>query len=320
MSRLAAFLVIAACGHNGGAAEPDSALAPDGASSDPRAAAAETTATTNSLCTKIAPFYWEIGDASGAIASGAVGAGVDAHTTMNIASASKLVFGAYVVERFESDLTQADYQAMTMRSGYVSFDYESCVGATTVDDCLAKNNNGTQTPSAIDHFDYDGGHFQHYASASLGLGPDDAAALAQVMGLPYGSPQLAAGIATTPSDYAAFLRKILSGQLAIRDHLSDDPVCTVKSAPCNAIYSPAAPYAWHYSWGHWIEDDASMGDDGAFSSPGAFGFYPWIDASRTYYGVLARDDEKLADALSAYKDSVYCGRSIRKAFLTATAQ
>lgn len=78
-------------------------------------------------------------------------------------------------------------------------------------------------------------------------------------------------------------------------------MCTLKSATCDAIYSPA-PYAWHYSWGHGIEDDPAAGDDGAFSSPGAFGFY---------YGVVARDDEKLADPLVAYKDSVYCGRLIR---------
>ena len=291
------------------------------AAPDARAAAAETTATTNSLCTKIAPFYWEIGDVNGAIASGSTGdRSIHADTMMNIASASKLVFGAYVVDTYKSDLSQADYQAMTMRSGYVSLNYESCVGATSVDDCLSKGNNGVQTASAIDRFDYDGGHFQHYASAGLGLGADDDAALAAAMGLPYGSPQLAAGIATTPTAYAAFLRDILSGKRAIRDHLSDDPVCTVKAAPCNAIYSPAAPYAWHYSWGHWIEDDPTNGDDGAFSSPGAFGFYPWLDASRTYYGVLARDDEKLADALVAYKDSVYCGRLIRKAFLTTTPQ
>ena len=33
-----------------------------------------------------------------------------------------------------------------------------------------------------------------------------------------------------------------------------------------------------------------MAGDGAFSSPGLFGFYPWIDAGKTYYGVLARYD------------------------------
>jgi hypothetical protein len=61
--------------------------------------------------------------------------------------------------------------------------------------------------------------------------------------------------------------------------------------------------------------------DGAFSSPGAFGFYPWIDASKTTYGVLARHasvsltaDDPVATA------SVLCGRTIRKAWFAATAQ
>jgi len=34
--------------------------------------------------------------------------------------------------------------------------------------------------------------------------------------------------------------------------------------------------------------------DGAFSSPGAFGFYPWIDRTKTNYGVLARSAEEKA--------------------------
>jgi hypothetical protein len=71
--------------------------------------------------------------------------------------------------------------------------------------------------------------------------------------------------------------------------------------------------SWHYSIGHWVEDDPKVGD-GAFSSPGAFGFYPWIDASKTYYGVVAR-----AEAPGAL-ESVYCGRLIRKAWVTGGAQ
>ena len=46
------------------------------------------------------------------------------------------------------------------------------------------------------------------------------------------------------------------------------------------------------------------------SSPGAFGFYPWIDASKTYYGLVARL------AIGSALESVYCGRMIRKAWVT----
>lgn len=55
--------------------------------------------------------------------------------------------------------------------------------------------------------------------------------------------------------------------------------------------------------------------DGAFSSPGAFGFYPWIDAGKTTYGVLARS-ESAGNGI----DSVDCGRLVRKAWVTAVAR
>jgi len=54
--------------------------------------------------------------------------------------------------------------------------------------------------------------------------------------------------------------------------------------------------------------------DGAFSSPGAFGFYPWIDRTKTSYGVVARNE--MGGALT----SVFCGRLIRKAWVTGTPQ
>lgn len=286
-----------------------------------RQQAATAAATGSSACTALPAFYWEIGDANGALASGKVGLGFDADTAMNIASASKLVFGAYVVERFESDLGSADFQAMTMRSGYTSLSYASCVSSTTVDDCLATGSNGIHTPSEDGLFHYDGGHFQHYAS-TLGLGADDDAALATAMGamlgpelgIAYSSPQLAAGMHVAPSTYALFLRKILSGSLAIRDHLGENAVCTLPSVCPQASYSPS-PEAWHYSWGHWVEDDATAGNDGAFSSPGAFGFYPWIDAGKTYYGILAR----VALSAGAATESTLCGQAIREAFLTGRA-
>lgn len=57
--------------------------------------------------------------------------------------------------------------------------------------------------------------------------------------------------------------------------------------------------------------------DGAFSSGGAFGFYPWVDATRTSYGVLARQAPFTGH--NGY-DSAVCGRAIRKAWVTRTAQ
>lgn len=72
--------------------------------------------------------------------------------------------------------------------------------------------------------------------------------------------------------------------------------------------------SWHYSIGHWVEDDPVVGD-GAFSSAGSFGFYPWIDADKTTYGVLARS-ESAGNGI----DSVDCGRLVRRAWITAVAR
>ena len=71
-----------------------------------------------------------------------------------------------------------------------------------------------------------------------------------------------------------------------------------------------------------VEDDPANGD-GAFSSPGAFGFYPWISKDKAYYGVLAR--EAHAGWLSRsvqekpYYQSAVCGRALRQAWSSAQA-
>jgi len=323
---LVAVVLLANCGGSDGDAPAGNADAgTDSAGGPPsleaRKNAAAQSVADNALCKRLPAFYWEIGDVSGPLASGAVGAKFTAQTPMAIASASKFVFGAYVVERFKGDLSKLDASAMRMLSGYTSLDYNSCLGSKSVSACLGAASNSTHTAANVDHFFYNGGHFQKYA-VDLGLGNDDNAALAahikeQVgpdLSFTYGSPQLAAGITTSPTDYAVFLRKILAGTLAIKDHLGEQPVCTLPSSCPTAKYSPAAA-AWHYSYGHWVEDDPATGD-GAFSSPGAYGFYPWIDASKTYYGIVAR----FALTAQAYLESAECGVVVRKAFLTGTAQ
>jgi hypothetical protein len=102
----------------------------------------------------------------------------------------------------------------------------------------------------------------------------------------------------------------------MHDYLGTHAVCTNPATCSTALYSPVPSVeSWHYSLAHWVEDDPSVGD-GSFSSAGAFGFYPWIDASKTYYGILAR----YSLAPGAYIQSVYCGRTIRKAWMTGIAQ
>lgn len=336
MTRLAALLMIAACGKTTGGSGGVDATAGDA----PRdtaatgAGAAMQTATQSAACTAIVPFYWEIGDTSGPIVSGSTGTGaIKATTALNIASASKLWWGAYVVERFATDVSQIDRASMEMQSGRTNF--TTCTGAATVDDCCAKTGlagSGTTncdvTAADVGYFYYSGGHFEGYAQ-QLGLGSDTDAALAtaytSVLGADlapaFTQPQPAGGMKMSAAGYALFLRKILSGGLAIHDHLGGDAVCTLPGSCAMAHYSPS-PLAWHYSYGHWVEDEPTTGD-GAFSSPGKFGFYPWIDATKRYYGIVAREDLTAGNGTIAdapYYKSVLCGRAIRKAFFTGVVQ
>jgi hypothetical protein len=186
---------------------------------------------------------------------------------------------------------------------------------------------GEQDPNTLDHFYYDSGHMQEDAILS-GLGADDKTALTaevkRVIGsdvsFVYTHPLLAGGVYTDASNYAVFLRKILSGSLLMRDALGKNAVCTNPAqSGCAALSSPVpTTESWHYSMGHWVEDDPSVGD-GAFSSAGAFGFYPWIDKTKTFYGIVAREDQSISAQQHGY-ESAECGRLIRQAWMSGVEQ
>ncbi len=318
----AALLGLAGCGSGGDAAVD---TPPD---VQARVVAATDTASGNALCTRIAPFYWEIGDASAARASGQVGGtAYGPNTRIGIASASKWFYSTYWVQRTNGALSDSDIRFFNFQSGYTYFsEPPGCTGEPSVDACLAQTDSGghrfdAQDPATVGRFDYGGGHMQVHASQN-GLGALDNAGLAAEIQRPLGSdiafvytqPQLAGGIATSAADYARLLRKILGGQLVMRSALGTHPVCVDPATCPTAVFTPSPRgEQWHYSVGHWVEDDPTVGD-GAFSSPGAFGFYPWIDAGKTWYGVLATLN------VGGAIDSVRCGRLIRKAWLTGTTQ
>lgn len=305
--------LIAACGGGGGGDSPPGTGGPDQAT---RIAAAQQTAASNSYCTAVSPFYYELGDKNGAIVSGSIGSTYTATTQMNIASASKWLFGAYVAEVRSGVLTADDTRATHMLSGYVSMS-SFCGANSTVESCFSGHD--TYTPSELNRYYYDSGHFQKWGvdnGMATMTGPDVSAAYQATLGVTstFNGPLLAGGAIMSAQEYAVFLRKILNNQLRIASLLGDQKTCTQPGTCATADYSPITAEAWNYSVGHWVEDDPTVGD-GSFSSAGAFGFYPWIDSTRTYYGVLARLDT----AGSGYA-SAQCGRLIRKAYVTGTAQ
>lgn len=339
-----ALLTTALVGSCGGGGNSSSAVAtpppPNTGPSATSVSAATATAQNNALCgTAVMPFYWEIGDDKGALASGSIGSAssgpILATTTVAVASASKWLYGIYVtqIRGSATNLTAGDINFLHFTSGFTNMG-DSTTSSTcpkslspnTVNQCLTLSNPqgvsySAQDPATVGKFDYDAGHMENHASqlTPLGdvivesLGPTVSGQLGAGVNIAYIEPLMSGGVSTSTSNYALVLRHILDGSLAMHDALGTNKVCTLQSATCNAGFSPI-PEAWHYSMGHWVEDDLSTHGDGAFSSPGAFGFYPWIDATKTFYGIISR--EQLNGAFS----SAQCGRLIRHAWMTGVEQ
>jgi hypothetical protein len=320
-------LALAGCGGNTGSSMPAPAPAP-GPDTATRTLAATNTALNNTACTAIQPFYWEIGDKTQRLASASVGGTTyTASTSMLIASASKWLYGAYVAERRAGVLTAEDIKYLHFQSGYTNFSAGGCTNTETVASCLTHDGNGVYDPATDGKFFYSGAHMQKHASlpapdgVDLGtrvnatLAAEIRAKLGTEINLSYTQPQLAGGVKTTPADYAIYLRKLLNNQLKMAALLGSYKVCTNPNTCTEALRTPiTANVDWHYSVGHWVEDDPATGD-GAFSSAGAFGFYPWVDAGKTYYGIVAR-----VDAVGGGNDSAVCGAIVRKAWLSGVAQ
>lgn len=300
-----------------------------------RIAAVQKTAHAHALCQAIQPFYWEMGDTQGRQASGREGKDAPAgNTVMAIASSTKWLFGAYVAQVRNGQFTEQDIQALTMRTGYVNYQHRLCVkrrdkkqNALTVAECFAESaplagRNDKLTPEAIGQFNYNGGHFQHWAVQN-DLGALNNATLAQRMNavlgnelqIAFDSPQLPGGARMSGGNYGRFLQKMLTGELVLGNHLGQHAVCANdKGCPGEAGKSPLPDdMRWHYSLAHWVEDDPATGD-GAFSSAGAFGFYPWIDADKTHYGLIARQEDLFFDRPAP--DSARCGAVLRRAWLS----
>lgn len=285
--------------------------------------AAQSAASSNSNCTSLATFYWEIGNRDGSLVTGSKGAAPAATATVPLYSAGKWLYAAYVAERRGSTpLSDTDIRALTMQAGFTAQGQCNVIGIMTVEQC--RNSISTYDAGAVDRFYYGPGHFQQHAVAEMGLGSKNNDTLATEIinglgggfALSFNAPQPAGGARTTSNDYAIFLRKLLKGELRITNLLGSEAICTYVGSGCDALSSPSSNDAvnidepWHYSLGHWVEDAPGVGD-GAFSSPGAAGFYPWVDADLQYYGLLVRN----VLTFSSAGDSAKCGRQIRKAFL-----
>ncbi|MES2091167.1 MAG: hypothetical protein V4532_14485 [Pseudomonadota bacterium] len=300
-------------------------------------AAQATAQSEGNACAQARPFYWELGGPHAMLASGAVGEGAPRRrSSLPIASASKWLYGAYVAERRSGQLTEADVRLLTFRSGYTRFRF--CRDGQTVEQCREAliNGRGRLDASTEGAFFYNGGHLQEHARLmglggldGLGLGEEIRKglrpALRSDMALGFGQAQPAGGGLSSAADYAEFLQALLRGDLKLSKLLGAHAVCA-NPGTCpkgEALHTPIpATETWHYSIGHWVEDDPVLGD-GAFSSPGLFGFYPWVSADRQWYGLVVRHDRHglmSKDPMDQPAiESVMCGRLIRQAWVHAQA-
>lgn len=290
---------------------------------------AATEAANGPACEGARPFYWELGDSSGdPIVSGQVGGNkFDRDTDISIGSASKWLLAAYVVERFNGLPNGPEGEkiasALKMLDGYTSFNPLLCLATAKVSSCHTVGSNDLVEEDRIGYFNYGGGHGQAIATdpALLGLGDmyryqlmnEVNSYLALGDSFSYKTPGVSGGMTASARDYADFLQRILDGSLVMSQYLGYSPVQTVCDK-CSSFYGVAN---LHYSLHHWIEDNDQAGaltdgtpvpvGDGAYSSLGIFGFYPWISADKNYYGIVSR---------KGYPSPSYtCGRAIRDAFL-----
>lgn len=319
------FFTVAGCG--GADGEPIPAPAPPGPTVQERINAATKTADTNPACDSSAlpeGFYWEIGDRDGSRASGTV-SGTNTPTesqVIAIASSSKWIYSTYVLQKLGS-VRPSDVPFLHFTSGYVfpalNATKEVLCGLTeTVGECAG---DVVQSPLANGNFYYSAGHFQYHAANIMGLGSLGASALtteitSQVgpFDFAYLQTNLAGGLNASARGYGAFLRRMLRGEYVMSLQLGSNKVCSSAACASGLVLSPApSTEAWNYSLGHWVEDDPTVGDH-AFSSAGALGFYPWIDSTKTWYGVLARRAASPGGNQGVV--SLNCGRLIRQAWVT----
>ena len=105
------------------------------------------------------------------------------------------------------------------------------------------------------------------------------------------NPRLAGGMHWSAMEYSHFLQALYRQTIltpALIAAMSSDQI-----ANATIVKSPAGEdrgLDWHYGYGNWIECDNLPFDcteSGKFSSPGAYGAYPFIDREHGYFGIVA---------------------------------
>lgn len=122
------------------------------------------------------------------------------------------------------------------------------------------------------------------------------------------NPRYSGGMRASANDYALVLTSFLAGDLIsgrdnfLLNRTMDIPTAYTLPALGNNQVD------WHYGFGFWIECDVfpfqeECNDAPVISSPGAFGFLPWVDLENGYWAILAMQ-EPIGFGRSPSTDSV----------------
>ena len=109
------------------------------------------------------------------------------------------------------------------------------------------------------------------------------------------NPRYAGSLIPTANDVALILTGVLDGSLImdLSGYLEDRTGMASIGRRPDTI--DELGFDWHYGWGFWLECDAmSFQADcltqPTISSPGAFGFTPWVDFETDYWGIIAMEE------------------------------
>jgi CubicO group peptidase (beta-lactamase class C family) len=137
--------------------------------------------------------------------------------------------------------------------------------------------------------------FEAQLKAPLGLGPDMLWYSAPRMGLGTSNPLIAGGIRATMNEYARVLQlefnrgtylgnRLLADALFTEQGTEPYPGAVIGTSPFTAI-----SLDFRYGLAGWLECPPPAVNCGVVSSPGAFGFTPWVDREGGYYAVIGME-------------------------------
>ncbi|MDF7774794.1 serine hydrolase [Sphingomonas sp. AOB5] len=208
-------------------------------------------------------------------------------------------------------------QLLAFTSGFNTKDTNllSCVynKFTTLDLCIRRIYNGNidSVPGAVYFY---GPHHMQVAAGMLDAADtgDFGAIFARYVTTPLGltdtsyalqsaaNPWAAAGGESTANDYAVIMRALFNGQLVTNlDNFFAPRTLTATKGEVPAAVLANNGSQWEYAQGSWVECEYGTGGanyatqcatDKINSSPGAWGFTPWIDRKNGYWAVIATED------------------------------